>query len=375
MAKLRRWIEVNTDLPPSSVRQGLSSRERSYFFITQVALTFAAGSLNWALIEWWVAASITGPVSGTYVWVVPGAYYATITVFAFPVLVGILATTSRPEKVIIAPTDINAVTLGVAAISLLPEIPSYASLYFLQMLLVLLYLMMATVLQNGIVLRIVGIRGSAEVLSVQQYSARTDVATLCRLIRSDVLWKALGLRSDWSSDDATVFRGGEGDFVFHICVSPHPQQPRGGSTDGRSLISIVGYEQGRLEIRRSLASATWFRAECSSFLSILSEARVPLTQEEVVLETIPHKSEKEALEAVPKPVLDKILAPTKNLAARFTASGEGTLRSAAILVVTLVATSYLYATSVLTLESAFGIAVVVIVTQVGNITWTRARKA
>lgn len=338
-------------------------------------MTFAIAALNWALMEWWASASVTGPVNGTYSFASPAFIYDAVLVFSLPVVLSILTTTYLPEKVIVAPTDINAITFGIAAIYLLLATQYYAPVYFLQTLFVVMYLLLATILQNGLVTRIVGIRGSTEALSVRQYSTQIGPENLCSILRSELLWKACGFQHEWNSDETVDFWASDGNFRFHVGVSPFPKASSNERQDGHGLISILGYERGGLEIRKSDASKAWFRGKCSAFVATVSGTRIPITNEELSLEPIQSADDEEAVRAVPKPIVDYVLRPTRNLASQLSTQGEGVLPSVAILFIMSIATLGLLVTNVLTLDYAFGILVAILVTQIGQIAWARGRRS
>ncbi len=371
--KLRRWSESHLSPPSSSILRGLSSRRRSFLIITQIALTFVIASINWVLLGWWAAVSVVGPFSGTY-FVTTAFYYTWIPVFFLPVILSIVATTSLPEKVIIAPTDVNVTTFGLALLFLSWELPTYVTPYFFQLVMVGAYLAIAALVQNGIVVRIVGIRGSADALTVRQYSSSANVVALTDLIRADVVWKALGLSGERDVDGATIFRGSEGHFEFQIGISSYAKTGDEGQALDLSLVSVVGYERDQLELRKTPASESWLKARCASFVAVMNDAGIPIVGGKVVVEPIQRAGEAGAVRVVPRAILEEVLRPTRNLADRLMLQGEGALQSVVILIVTLAATSYFYFTGFLSLEFAFEIFIVVVATQMGRI-WVKGKRS
>ncbi len=374
MVKFRLWVEARLNLPSSSLLRTLSNRERQYFILTQVALTFAIGSIYWALLVWWAGASLTLLPSGEYTFVIPAFYYNSILLFAMPLVLCVAATTVRPEKIIIAPTDVSAVAFGIAAVSLLHEVPLQTPTYFLQLFFLSMYLVLATVIQNQIVLRLVGIQGSAETISVDQYQTETDPMTLTNLLRSEVYMEAMGILGERDVDGATIFRGLERDYEFHIGVSPFPNLSNETTQAKRTLISIVGYERDRLGLRKTQASTIWFRGKCSSLVTVLAGAVDPITREQVAIESWALVSGAQSVETVPEQIREAILAPTRNVMSRFTELGESAPASIFLLAVALAVTAYLMATNIVSEENGFVIVLLVLLSQVGRLRLRRKEK-
>lgn len=275
-------------LDESSVAQTLR-KSRLKIAVSQIAVSFIFAGLNWVVITWSTIEGIPkGPLEMSF-WI--GLFW----ILAWPVVLSVLGSMTFPERVIIAPLDVNLLTLGIFAVTLWYDVAR--SYYLPYLALGGSALIMLGLVQNQAARKIIGMEGSEEALSKRVYRTTASRTEVTNLVVSHPVRRALHLEYSHELEDGTLLLyGAEDVFSFCIGISRSPE-PR----DQGCIISVVGYEEDSYGIRKTDDSNSWFKGKCASILELLTKLKLECASENML----------------PPSLVENVLLPTKGWLDRF----------------------------------------------------------
>lgn len=327
--------------------------------LLQVAITFVLAVLYWV--------TILGLASAHphYVVVTPNetssAYQSSVStyelqelglvsfVFAvamlLPVLLSVIATIRLPFSMVVTPVDIVVITWGLA---ILEGVTSPSSIESGGSFTYLLISSVFLVFTNSIAYRLIGLEGAGATLQKRVYKTSKPVEEVVALLSSDEIRQTLSLVKDDEINGVTIFRERFApEFRRVVAVSRQASGVTG------CYLSIIAFKRERWSL---------MGIEERRFEGICGE--VVFNLKELALEAVPSG-------VVPNEALDFALRPTRGYRGWIERLEKGSSQNFVLMFFLLGLDAILWYVLHFSDVDAFFIAVTIIVTQVGQITYRR----
>lgn len=261
-----------------------------------------------------------------------------------PVLFSVMASTRLPFRMVITPMDIVLITWGLAILGLASSPSTQIGAGFTFLLFSSIFLLFT----NAVAYRLIGLEGAGSALQKRVYKTAKPVEQVIALLSSDEIRQTLHLVKGEEVNGVTVFKERfSPDFQRIVTVSPQPSGVIG------SYLSVIAFKRERwslmgMEERR-------FEGICGELAGNLKELAL----------------EDDTSAQVPSEALDFALRPTKGYKGWIENLEKGSSQNFVLMVFLLGLDGILWYALHFSDVEAFFIAVTIIITQVGQITYRR----
>jgi len=307
---------------------------RNPITVGQVALSFLLAGFNWAAITTWTTYNLSKLFAGT--WLFDWQFWGGLgLIIVWPIVLSAIGSMFSPERVTIAPLDINGLTVGIYVVTLWTAINPlhYAdgvtlglTIYGFSLYITVFSLLTFSLVQLPISKRLIGIAGTENQLRYSIFRTRHSKQYVEDFIGSPLRRNALGLKWSDNLDDKTLcFYGRPDGAELHVALS---EQPSG------TTLTIVTFEIASLGLKQ--VNELWFEARIAAILTVLKKLKL--------------KQEENAV--LPRVVSDHVLAPTRGLMSRFQDIWSGLARHLVAAVVLGIADYFFWFNKIIAQDSA-----------------------
>jgi hypothetical protein len=293
---------------------------RASIIIQQVAGSFILACFNWAVIAGWATYNLPRlQVGGLFAW---DFWEGLVIVLVWPIALSLIGSITYPEPILVAPTDINGLTLGIFTVTLWYSInplnyhPIVTGLLFYGFSLFIagFYLIGFGRAQNAAASKLLGLQGSERDLrnAVYRVGIAQDDA-------SDLIWarrRALSLAYEEDLDNETAcFTGYPDGIELHMAI-----YRVGTDVGGETRLTVVAVDNDSFGFKQP--DELWFRGRLAA-ITTLSDMQLTELQNQVP----------------PRSVIEHVLAPTRGMLSQFREAWSGAARHV-VAVILLTAADY-----------------------------------
>jgi hypothetical protein len=249
----------------SVLYESLKGSSERRLILTQVALTFGFGGVNWASWQWWLM--LNGSKLRDFPLSTDLTFWVSLVVLSLLPLVFTALSARFFSKLFITPLDICLITIGMFAVSqgyLLFSGFQVGFYYFTVFTYGFLIFFLGTY-SNVALLTLYGIEGSEDSLEKRIYVSTLPHLQFERILSTPKTAKILGLihRKDLN-DGVILFAGRERVFRFFLAVSKYP-------SDENTVLLIVAYEAKALGMRKTDEVRLWLDGKIAGLLKVFPE--------------------------------------------------------------------------------------------------------